>query len=270
MSILKSVSLWPLLLLLLSSAILMAAADTNSSDEDKRTISWRQTNDNLAKEKPTPPTESFVILHEQQDPDESLLGREFEHLKTFLANNMPAMNPVQAISSWITTPMRRLWSRRESGHRSVMNDTINAIYNRLIDYGFHSVGISDSCRELAICNTSNYILTQMPAFLESYGRERLMNFPTSVFGNHDYTNAWIVGLSSAEPSFCPSLFACDNTVITNNMDMNMISTEKIPIQVNQQTAYYMDASNANNEGQRQPPPPLMLLIEVIAANSTGH
>ncbi|OTF82690.1 hypothetical protein BLA29_001443 [Euroglyphus maynei] len=142
---------------------------------------------------------------------------------------------------------------------------MNAIYNRLIDYGFNSVGISDSCRELAICNTSNYVLTQMPAFLESYGRERLMNFPTSVFGNHDYTNAWIVGLSSAEPSFCPSLFACDNTAITPNeasksmssvTERPIMATEKIPIQMNQKTAYYVSMPD---ESKR---PPLMLLIEI--------
>lgn len=165
---------------------------------------------------------SFVSSNNQDvnnDEDDDDDGDEIE--EAFDEDEISS--ELQFLLSNTTGPseLRTMWIDAQPGNRTLrvantgmnvagyINQMLQMITNRLTNLGFHTTGVSMECREKTICDTSQFVASRMPAFAFQLGRDKLFQLPVTTFGNSEYINAWVVGLTMRNENFCDDLYSCD-------------------------------------------------------------
>ncbi|KAI2802222.1 hypothetical protein BLOT_010415 [Blomia tropicalis] len=100
------------------------------------------------------------------------------------------------------------------------DSTFRSLLNRLIDIGYQTVGVTEQCRENSICNSANYIVQRVPDYVIEQGVEQLNELPPSMFGDHEYTDAWMLGMGAQNDNkVCDMIYHCLEKNSTNTMEM---------------------------------------------------
>src|SRR5699024_6294987 len=95
-------------------------------------------------------------------------------------------------------------------HTLPMNSSIRWFLDRLVDLGYYTVGVPRNCRENSVCHAAQNFVASMPESFVEQGQIKLKNLPIQTLGNHEYTDAWLIGLGSAsETEICDDIYECD-------------------------------------------------------------
>lgn len=97
-------------------------------------------------------------------------------------------------------------------HTLPMNSSLRWFMDRLVDLGYYTVGVSRKCRENSVCHAAQNLVARMPESFVEQGQIKLKNLPIQTLGNHEYTDAWLIGLgSSNESEVCDDIYECDKS-----------------------------------------------------------
>ena len=97
-------------------------------------------------------------------------------------------------------------------HTVPMNSSLRWFMDRLVDLGYYTVGVPRKCRENSVCHAASNFVGSVPDTFIEHWQTKIKNLPIQTLGNHEYTDAWLIGLGSAnEPAVCDDIYDCDKT-----------------------------------------------------------
>lgn len=162
--------------------------------------------------------------NEEDEIEENFAEDEIASELRFLLSNVTEPSDLRFM--WINTLDQQAKNRTRrvanagANVAAYINQMLQMITNRLTNLGFHTTGVSIECRERTICDTAQFITSRMPAFAFQLGRDKLFQLPVTTFGNSEYINAWVVGLTMRNENFCDDLYSCDEEDLLELVGVN--------------------------------------------------
>lgn len=133
---------------------------------------------------------------------------------TFLAHCHPSNTTENAVKLMPEQEHRHFDKRiiTFENHTVPMNSSLRWFMDRLVDLGYYTVGVSRKCRENSVCHAAQNMVARMPEYFVEQGQIKLKNLPIQTLGNHEYTDAWVIGLASSnESQVCDDIYECDKS-----------------------------------------------------------
>lgn len=132
----------------------------------------------------------------------------------------------QFVNRWQSFMAGRRKRQAVSAVASALHRMLSLLTDNLVNLGFNQVGVSEDCRELSVCETARFVVSNTPTFVYQFGMDKLMQLPASYNMVDPYIDPWLNGLASNDFVNCTERYFCDQNEPAAE---TVATTEEIPL-----------------------------------------